>query len=142
MADKLKGSKVLGEQKGLKKILSKGKSKLLLISLVLILVIFLNPVFPVGSFLLLDVLLDIDIAQSMAQEEFERQNPDLDARGGRHIFFDPLAYTIEVMGYTKNAEGPSLYKKELYRVYWWGTAVKSENMVTEFLRSVHDTLFY
>ena len=121
--------------------LFKSKSRLLFIFSVLIILIFLNPVLPIGSCLFLNTLLDVDDAQIMAQEEFERQNPNLDARGGRHIYYDPLAYTIEVRGYTKNGKELILAKKEIYRVYWWGKVVKSENTVTEFLRSVNYALF-
>lgn len=117
----------------------KNKSRLLFIFLVLIILFFL--VLPIGSFLFLNTLLDVDNAQIMAQEEFERQNPDLDARGGRHIYYDPLAYTIEVRGYTKSGEELILAKKEIYRVYWWGKVVKSENVATEFFRSINYALF-
>ena len=119
----------------------KSRSKLLFIFLVLIILIFLNPVLPIGSFSFLNTLLDVDVAQIMAHEEFERQNPDLDARGGRMIYYDPLAYTIEVRGYTKSGEELILAKKEIYRVYWWGKVVKSKNVATEFLRGVNYALF-
>jgi hypothetical protein len=127
--------------KELKNMVFKNKSRFLFIFLVLIILFFLNPVLPIGSFLFLNTLLDVDDAQIMAQEEFERQNPDLDARGGRMIYCDPLAYTKEVHGYTKSGEKLILAKKEIYRVYWWGKVVKSENTVTEFLRSVNYALF-
>jgi hypothetical protein len=109
----------------------------LLFLVVLIILLFFNPVLPIGeigSFLILNALLDVDVAQIMADEEFEKQNPDLYARGGRMIFYDPLAYTIEVHGYTKSGEEFILAKKEIYRVYWWGKVAKSENLVTKFLR--------
>jgi len=111
----------------------------LLFLVVLIILLFFNPVLPIGeigSFLILNALLDVDVAQIMADEEFEKQNPDLYARGGRMIFYDPLAYTIEVHGYTKSGEEFILAKKEIYRVYWWGKVAKSENLVTKFLRVV------
>jgi hypothetical protein len=119
----------------------KSKSRLLFIFLALIILIVLNPVLPIGSCLFLNTLLDVDDAQIMAQEEFEKQNPNLDARGSRHIYCDPLAYTKEVRGYTKSGEKLLLAKKEIYRVYWWGKVVKSENVVTEFLRGVNYALF-
>jgi len=88
----------------------------------LLLAIFL--LLPGGNFLLLNALLDADKAQIMAEKAFERQNPDLDARGGRHVYFDPFAYTIEVQGYPKDGEDEVPVKKEIYRVYWWGKAAR------------------
>ncbi len=88
----------------------------------LLLAVFL--LLPGGSFLLLNTLLDADDAQVMAENAFERQNPDLDARGGRHVYFDPFAYTIEVYGYAKDGEDQVPVKKEIYRVYWWGKAAR------------------
>ena len=85
--------------------------------------------------------MDEDDLHITMEEEFERQNPNLDARGGGIIYYDPLAYKIEVYDYIKNTEKPVLVKKEIYRVYRWRKVTKSENVVTEFLKMVNYALF-
>ena len=72
---------------------------------------------PIGSRVILNTLMDEDDLHITMEEEFERQNPNLDARGGGIIYYDPLAYKIEVYDYIKNTEKPVLVKKEIYRIY-------------------------
>lgn len=95
---------------------------------------------PFGSYLFLNALLDADTAQVMAGDEFELQNPGLESEGGRMLYYDPLAYTMEVRGYGRSGGVLIPAEKEIYRVYWWGAVAKSENAVTKFLPTF--ALFY
>jgi hypothetical protein len=99
-----------------------------------VLLVFFGFVFPFGCFLFLNAILDVDHAQVMAAEAFERENPNLDAKGGHMIYYDPLAYTIEVHGYEK---GRLIFaKKEVYRVYWWGKVTKFDNILIKLTKGI------